>query len=567
MTNRKTPFKQKWSGVALAALGTALVSLASTMPAKADTDGKVTLTAVAQLTQSFVRNFNPFNETTRLHSTRHFIYEPLAIFNEMKDGQPEFRLAESFQYSDDLSSVTFKLREGVKWSDGEDFNADDVLYTFRLVRENKALDLRSIWEVISEVRKIDDHTVEFTLAAPDTTAAIELVRVYIVPEHVWSKVDDPVSFANENPVGTGPMTQVDRFTEQVYVQCANPHYWDKANLEIDCMRFPQLATNDQLLAAAKKGDLDWFGAFIPDIEKTFVDADPAHHKYWFPAGPTVALNINFQSPNDNNRKAFSNVNFRRAVSMSMDRQAMVDIAGYGYPSPNEYASGVGRAFDSWASQDVEQKFGKFARYNPADARKLLAAGGFKDADGDGFIDNPDGSPITFDIIVPNGWTDWVNTCQLAAEGLNAIGINAKISTPDASVWRQKLINGEYDIGINAYFAGVTPYRQFNTAFHSSYTGKSRFAATRFMNDSLDKALDQYKLTANRDEQRKALHQVQAIVAENQAYVPLFNNPTWYEYNSQRFDGWFSADNPAAKPEVFAGNPSRLLHLLSLKPRS
>ena len=91
----------------------------------------------------------------RLHTTRHFIYEPLVIFNDMQGGKPVYRLATHYAFSDDLKSVTFDLREGVKWSDGEAFTADDILFSFNLVKANKALDERSIWTQIKGVEKLD----------------------------------------------------------------------------------------------------------------------------------------------------------------------------------------------------------------------------------------------------------------------------------------------------------------------------------------------------------------------------------------------------------------------------
>ncbi|MEI9983651.1 MAG: hypothetical protein WDN69_10875 [Aliidongia sp.] len=74
----------------------------------------------------------------------------------------------------------------------------------------------------------------------------------------------------------------------------------------------------------------------------------------------------------------------------------------------------------------------------------------------------------------------MNTTQLVAESLNVIGINARVATPDPAAWTQKLISGNYDMAINSYLTGETPYRSFDTAFHSRFAGKTRFAATRFV---------------------------------------------------------------------------------------
>ncbi|MEZ9232021.1 ABC transporter substrate-binding protein [Vibrio amylolyticus] len=552
---------------------TTILASAAMLPsiATADDGGanadKSVLNIAPRMRTSWVRNFNPYNQTTFLPTTNEFAYEPLAIFNSMQGGKIHYRLATSLEYAEDLKSVTFTIRQGVKWSDGQEFTAKDVLFSFNLVKQNPALDSRAIWDRISGVELVDSHTIRFDLPMADGGAAMEIVQVPVVAEHVWKDVSDPISFTNENPVGTGPMTEIERFTPRVYVQCRNPHYWDTESLKVDCVRLPQLANNDQVLALAKKGELDWFGSFLPDIDKTYVADDEDNHKYWFPAGSMVAFNFNLESRHEGNRQAFNNREFRRALSMAMDREAMVDIAGYGYPTINEYPSGLGAGYHAWNNDQVDQKFGQFTKYNVESAKALLESAGFKDSNGDGYVNNADGSKIEFSIIVPNGWTDWVNTVQIAVDGLQEVGINAKVQTPEAPAWTSALIDGSYDAGINSYYQGTTPHYMYNSAFNGEQQGKSRFAVTRFSTPELDALLDSFYQTIDPTKQKEVMDDIQYVIAENMPYVPVFNNPTWYQYNEKRFEGFFSADNPVARPQVHPGVPERLLHLLSIKPRS
>ena len=104
-----------------------------------------------QLT-AWVENYNPYSMATRLPSVQDFIFEPLFIFNTLKNAEPNYRLATGYTYSDDLKSVTVKLREGVKWSDGEAFDAKDVKFTYDLLKQHKALDIRNIWDLIARSR-------------------------------------------------------------------------------------------------------------------------------------------------------------------------------------------------------------------------------------------------------------------------------------------------------------------------------------------------------------------------------------------------------------------------------
>ncbi|MCZ4273492.1 ABC transporter substrate-binding protein [Maritalea porphyrae] len=524
------------------------------------------LTAVPHQTTAHIENYNPFNQTTVLRSVRDFMYEQLVVFNRIQGGRAEYRLAESFEYSDDLKSVTFKLRDGLKWSDGEALDADDVVFTFNLIKEHPALDVRAIWEKLDSVEKVDATSVKVNYKEASTGLIFDVARLHTVPEHIWSSIEDPVSSLNLNPVGSGPLTEIRRFTPQEYVQCRNPFYFQNDDLAVDCMRFPQIANNDQALTAAAKGELDWFGSFLPDIEKTYVAKDPENHKYWFPGGSLVIFNMNMNATEEGNKEAFNDVNFRRAFSMSMDRQAMVDIAGYGYPTINQYPSGLGRGYHAWNNPEADAQYGKFTEYNVEAAAALLAEAGYKDTDGDGFVETPSGKQISFDLIVPNGWTDWVNTVQLAVEGLHEAGVNARVATPEAAAWTQSLLDGSYQAGINALVVGVTPHMAFDT-FHSSKVGSSRFSVTGYTNEELDGLLDSFFKTSDEAEQRAIMNDVQMILSKDMPHVAVFNNPYWYQYSTKRFEGFFSADNDQAVPTVHDGNPERILHLLSIKPKS
>jgi len=524
------------------------------------------LTAVPHQTTAHIENYNPFNQTTVLRSVRDFMYEQLVVFNRIQGGRAEYRLAESYEYSDDLKSVTFKLRDGLKWSDGEALDADDLVFTFNLIKDHPALDVRAIWEKLDSVEKVDATSVKVNYKEASTGLIFDVARIHTVPEHIWSSIEDPVSSLNLEPVGSGPLTEIRRFTPQEYVQCRNPHYFQNADLDIDCMRFPQIANNDQALTAAAKGELDWFGSFLPDIEKTYVAKDPENHKYWFPGGSLVVFNMNMNATEEGNNEAFNDVNFRRAFSMSMDRQAMVDIAGYGYPTINQYPSGLGRGYHAWNNPEADAQYGKFTEYNVEGAAALLAEAGYKDTDGDGFVETPSGKQISFDLIVPNGWTDWVNTVQLAVEGLHEAGVNARVATPEAAAWTQSLLDGSYQAGINALVVGVTPHMAFDT-FHSSKVGSSRFSVTGYTNEELDGLLDSFFKTSEESEQRAIMNDVQMILSKDMPHVAVFNNPYWYQYSTKRFEGFFSADNDQAVPTVHDGNPERILHLLSIKPKS
>ncbi|MEQ5778437.1 ABC transporter substrate-binding protein [Thalassospira sp. NFXS8] len=544
-------------------LATAVFGLAILPPLAASAE--TVLTANIEPATTWVRNFNPFNQTSARQSTSDFIYEPLVIFNRFDHDKANYRLAKSYKIADDLKSVEFTLRDGLKWSDGKAFTAKDVVFTFNYVKKNPALDFVSIWNILDKVESIDEHTVKFSLSSPSSLAVNRLIELPIVPEHVWADIAEPVTFANETPVGSGPMTEIPRFTPQTYDQCRNPYYWDAENLKVDCFRFPQLADNNQMLTATASGELDWGTSFLPNVEQTYVAKDPDHFHYWYTAGSMVEFIFNQETANADNKKAFQDVKFRRAMSMTLDRQGMVNVAGYGYPTLNQDPTTFGEVYSSWTDPEVLEEFDKYTKYDVDAAKDLLDEAGYVDADDDGFRDNPDGTPIKFDIIVPNSWTDWIDTVRIAVEGMQDAGINANIGTPEEAVWGQDLITGKFDAAINSIRAASLPYYPYQQAFNRNDVGKTRFTAQRWFNDDLSKLLNDFTLTSDMDKQKEIMTRAQRIVAENLPLLPVYNNPTWYQYNTTRFTGWSTQDNPFVNPTLSRQNHARLLHLLALRP--
>lgn len=147
-----------------------------------------------------------------------------------------------------------------------------------------------------------------------------------------------------------------------------------------------------------------------------------HHGYWNPPAGTQALMVNFKNPDPAKKEALTNVDFRRAMSMSIDRETIIDIAFYGAGTVNDFGSGLGYAFEAWSDEGVHNKYKQYNSYDPEGAQALLEKAGFKDTNGDGFVETPSGKKFELLIQSPNGWTDFNNTVQLAVEQLNEVGI-------------------------------------------------------------------------------------------------------------------------------------------------
>ncbi|MGL6258413.1 ABC transporter substrate-binding protein [Vibrio sp. WXL103] len=550
------------------ALATAIIATATTgFSAFAAATDRSELTVHPKEYNTFVRNFNPYLGATNLHTTTDFMYEPLVVFNEMHGNKPVFRLAENFTMSDDLMSVTFDIRQGVKWSDGQAFTADDVVFSFNLVKDKPELDQSGINAWVTGVQKLNEHQVRFSLTEANSNVPYEIAKVPVVPAHVWSKIDDPATFTNEDPVGSGPFTVVDTFTPQLYIQCRNPNYWDNDNLEVDCLRVPQIANNDQFLGKIINSEMDWSSSFVPDIDRTYAAASP-NHQYWYPPAGTQAFVVNFKNPDEAKREALTNVDFRRAFSMALDRQTIIDIAFYGGGTVNDFASGLGYAFETWSDEATHKKYQKFNNYDEDGAKALLKQAGFKDTNNDGYVETPSGKRFELLIQSPNGWTDFNNTVQLAVEQLQEVGIRARARTPDFSVYNQSMLEGTYDVAYTNYFHGADPYTYWNSAYNSalqSGDGMPRFAMHFYQNAQLDGLLDSFYKTADKGEQLEIAHGIQKLIAQDQVTIPVLSGAYMYQYNTTRFTGWWNEENPKGRPNIWAGIPERLLHVLDLKP--
>jgi peptide/nickel transport system substrate-binding protein len=506
-------------------------------PGGAATGATISIAVEQQAT--WVRNFNPFMIGKYRWPTIGPIYEPLMIYGTAA-GRYEPWLATSYAWSDDRRSLRFRLRPGVRWSDGAPLRAADVVFTFELVRAHPALDNGGVWRFLTAVRATADDEVTFELARPFVPGLASLAQYPIVPEHVWSRVADPATFANPEPVGTGPFTEVVLFHNQVFELGRNPHYWQPERFAMDRLRFPALSSNEQVMLALLAGDLDWSGNFIPDIERVYVARDRARHGYWYPAtGATVFLYAN------TTRAPFHDVRVRKALSLAIDRQKITEVAMYGYTRPSD-ATGLSDAYAAWKDPAVAAD--GWVRHDPGAAGALLDAAGFPRG-ADGLRRGADGRPLTYQILVVSGWSDWVRTCQLVANDLRAAGLTVTVKTYDFGAWFEHLQTGDFDLAISWSSDGVTPYLFYRdlmaTATVKPVGEKSGVNWHRFGSPEADALLLELERAADPAAERAVVHRLERLFAAQAPAIPLFPGPAWGVYNARRWTGFPSAERPFA----------------------
>jgi len=207
--------------VAAAALVLAATAACGGTDVKKTTSSGGTLTIQGDAgNPTLVENFNPF-ASTALHGNL-LIYEPLEIPSPI-DGTYTPFLATGFKFTDPTTLV-YTLRSNVKWSDGQPFTADDVVFTFDLLKKYPALDSKGIWAQVADVTS-SGNSVTVTFKSPNVPFAAIVAQVPIVSKHVWSTVADPTKYADTKPIGTGPFT-LDTFAPTEYkLKTRPPRNW------------------------------------------------------------------------------------------------------------------------------------------------------------------------------------------------------------------------------------------------------------------------------------------------------------------------------------------------------
>ena len=513
---------------------------------------------------TWVRNFNPFSPVV-LGSAATAIYEPMMIYNKAT-GQLVPWLATDYSWNADNTVLTFKIRQDVKWSDGQPFTAGDIVYTFNLIKDNAALAATAsgvLSEYIDSFSAPDDTTVEFKFKTVYTPALYDLADELIVPQHIWKDVQDPTTWTNENPVGTGPFTQVTKFESQIYILEKNPFYWQPGKPYFQGIRFPAYADNDAANLALANGDLDWTGNFVPDIEKTFVSKNPTDFHYYFVGGDAVLLYINLTL------KPFDKPEVRKAISMGINRQMIVDTAEYSYIPPAD-ATGLGDTYKTW-KDPAAITAGTWVGYDPAAANAALDAAGLKKGS-DGTRLDQDGKPMQYELIVPSGWTDWISAAQIIAQNMKDLGIQINLTTPDESTDIDTVEKGNFQWAIYSGSGGPTPYNFYRGQMSSVTTQPVGSPAgenfLRYVNPQADTLLENFAKTSDATQQKQIMAQIEAIFVDQAPALPLFPGPDWYEFNTTRFTGFPSADNPYTPGVPYPNSPynTPLIVLTTIKPK-
>ncbi len=538
----------------------ATATVAAPAPSTGDAKGFVTMSN--ELYSTWTRNFNPFAPTP-LWPTSMGIYEPLMIYNTLKSEMTPW-LATAYAWKDSGKTLELKIREGVKFSDGSPMTAKDVLFTFNLLKtpgtNGSAASIMN--NEVDSVAAPDDTTFVIKFKTVNSEALYAAVAQVVVSEKAWKDVKDPVTYTNDNPIATGPFTQVTRFDAQFWQLEKNPNYWQPGKPYIQGLRFPAFPGNDQANMAMVNGEVDWGANFIPDIKTTYLDKDKANNHYWFTTtGSSVMLYVN------TTMKPFDNPDVRKALSMAIDRQQIVSAAEFDYTKPADATGLSDEGYKAWKDAGNIQAGAEWVTLNVDKANAMLDKAGLKKG-ADGTRIAPDGKPMTYELLVVSGWTDWVSSCEMMAQNLKDIGINASVKSLEYNAWYDTVSKGQFTMSIGWSNGGATPYGfyagQMKTTRSKPVGESAPDNWQRYTNKDADKLLDAFTAETDPAKQKEIMTQIQAIFVKEAPAIPLFPGPDWYEYSTKNFTGFPGADNPLYVGAPF--NITGLMLMTNIKPK-
>lgn len=488
---------------------------------------------------SLTNNFNPFLASGQnAPGTRSALYETIFFVSPL-DGAITPVLGTAYQWEDNNLKLIIETRQGVKWSDGTPFTANDVVFTFNYMKKHPALDLNGIWaNDVTKVEALTDHKVQITFAKPNTPLFRYIAHTLIVPEHIWSEIEEPSTFTNANPVVTGPFVK-GQFSSQAVIYQRNATYWMEDKPYLDSVAYQAAKSNDTALLLLLRKKIDYSHLFIPDPEKALVAKDPTNNKYWWSVTNTNILYLN------TSKELFTDVAFRQALAYATDKEPLSEKAYYGVIAPAHPTGIIPGQQPQWVNQALA---GQFYSYDLEKAKDILSKAGYS-WDGSGSLFDPSGKKVPpVRILVGAGWTDFISMAQLISKSVKGIGIEMVIEQEPWSSYINSLMGGTYDTAICwGSGSGSTPYDLYYRTLESTFAGLDDGIAesnySRYSSPVIDAALAKFRASSDLTVQQEAISTIQQLVIADVPYIPLTNRANFNDYQISRIVGWPDAENP------------------------
>jgi peptide/nickel transport system substrate-binding protein len=397
-------------------------------------------------------------------------------------------LAESWDISDDNLTWTFHLRDGVKFHNGRDLVADDVVYSFQRVIDEGLNGWR--FAAVESMDAPDDSTVVINLTQPSPNLLVSIAGfkgMAIIPKEI---VDDGT--IGTHPVGTGPFRFVSQSADQGIILEKNPDYWraDEGLPKLDGIQFVQIPDAGTKLTALRTGEVDWIDEVPPqDIES--LSAEDGITVGRVPGGDYHYFALN------ENRQPFDDVRVRQAIAMAINRDEITEAAQFGAATPNETAIPASNA--AW--------YFDYAPFAPADLEGAQT-----------LLDDAGVSSLDIEFLVTSDFPETVTQAQVIAAELAPLGINVTLNDVDFSTWLDLEGNGEFDAFMLSWLGNIDP-DDFYYAQHHSDGG---FNFQGYSNSEVDQLLDDARVETDQAARKALYDQAAQIIVDEASYIYLYN---------------------------------------------
>ena len=505
--------------------------------------------------------------------------EDLLGFSRPYPDRIEFGLAEHYEFEDEGRSIIFRLRKGLRWSDGHPFTVDDILFWYWDMEMND--DARddpvpdSVWLVDGkpiQLEKIDDLTLRFSSAKP-LGRILQAVCVDLIAypkhrlKHLHPKYNPKANYGTFRNSTTNAMRvlnpgvprlsawyPVEWVRGQRVVYERNPYYWkvDSAGNQLpyaDKLEFQIIQDSQVILLKFINNEIDLFGRYAQVDMFPTLKSEEAKGKIQIRiTGPERGLcfYINWDCPKLELRKAFRDKRVRVALSHGINREEINQIVYHGLLEPSGFAASPRFPYYS------EEAYKKYTRYDPQLANELLDEAGYIDTDGDGIRELADGSPFALNIDVRVTPENDANVVELVVEHWKDIGVKANINAVLRDILWPRRQNAEFDIHIwplegpddplamTHYWVPIVPTQPF--WYKSAYDDSPDWL--REATDGMRNAMT----TVNQDEVRKYMTRSLYLLAENAASIVI--GSAYHVWGASTKLGNVPRDNVAA--HVFRG---------------
>jgi peptide/nickel transport system substrate-binding protein len=517
--------------------------------------------------------FNPLRSSGNATGTLGLLYETLFRYDPLADKYIPW-LATSGKWAG--RTYVVQLRSGVKWSDGKPLTGNDVKFTFE-TGKLAGSELSTMWKTGLTNIAVKGNKVSFVFKGKPNYLDWN-TNIYswgIVPQHLWKNYT-PTEITTGNTdkymVGTGPFVYgAGKGTSGTLQWNRRSNWWATKALGLKMpMQYLVDIHNTQNTASLQnflKNDIDLSNNFFPGVDKSI---GGKVQTYYAKAPYMLSANTAWLVPNTTHAP-LNDAAFRRALAMSINIDQIVK-ADYGNIVAKADPTGLLPTWNKWIDKAQSNKLG--FKYNIAGAKALLAANGYKDTNGDGYVENKQGQSVNLRLIVPDGWSDWMTAIQIIAASAKDAGIKITPAYPDYNGLVDERNSGKFDLVINNdKQLGPTPYTYYDYLFHlpvaatQTFANYSRFTSSGPKPWALTLALN--KVAPSNVAAAKAIHsKIQKYILEDLPAIPLWYNGLWSQANTTYWTNFPSAASSRKfTPSVWNGyiNMTGIDALANLKP--